>query len=177
MSKKTNEVMETLTVGQAKRSFAKAAVNSKGHNKIAYKFALTILKNLDNDMVINARRNLKSNTYNIGDIGEIVIKSYYNDQELSYSVNGTSDLNRERMNEIKTYSASNRPANGLLEPQGFIALTKHGVHYINKSLVMKYWNETVKKDNRYQFKTSTINYIIENEKPNKLQGLTEYIFG
>lgn len=166
--------MEYKTVKQLRVSFSKAYASSKGHNKTAYGFALQLLSNVDDDITFNIRENQNGTAYNIGDLGEAIVKSILeNKKEVSYSNAGISDIARLRMNEVKVFSNSNRYPNGFESPKGFISVSKHGIYYINKKTVAKNWD--LMRDYKGLQKQPTLawlDYIINNESPTLLKGLT-----
>jgi hypothetical protein len=81
------------------------------------------------------------------------------------------------LNEIKTFPSANRNPNGLKNPQGFIAVSKYGIHHITKNLVEKYWEQF--KDNK-GLKEPTLQILkqmIENDNPKLLKKLNQQVLG
>ena len=146
-------------------------------NKKAYAFAIELLNSIPKNEFLQVRRNPISNTYNIGDIGEIVFKYHLNnDNELRYSFSNELDLNRKVKNEVKTFSSANRYPNGLIEPQGFYSISEYGIHYINKETVVKYWNEFRECKGTKQPTLKILKTILKNETVQKIEYMTSKIF-
>lgn len=168
----------TYNVETMKQDFEMAYLRANdSKSRKAYAFAIELLNSLPNNEHLEVRRNPKTNTYNIGDIGEIVVKYHINnDSELSYSYSNQVDINRTVKNEIKTFSSANRYPNGLHEPEGFYSVSEYGVHYITKELVIKYWNEFRDHKGTKQPTLKVLKDIITNEQPNQIEYLTNKIF-
>ena len=146
-------------------------------NKKAYAFAIELLNSIPKNEFLQVRRNLISNTYNIGDIGEIVFKYHLNnDSELRYSFSNELDLNRKVKNEVKTFSSANRYPNGFTEPSGFYSISEYGIHYITKSIAIKYWNEFRDYKGTKQPTLKVLKTILKNETVKKIEYMTDRIF-
>ena len=142
-------------------------------NLEAYEFALFIIQNISDDVVLEIPRD-KSNGYNIGALVEVAVKHFLTgDTHLRMATSNETDLDRERMNEIKAWSSVNRNPNAMENPFGFIAVSRNGVHYINKATIEKYWNEFSNKGNRKTISRKMLETIIENENPTVLKMLSE----
>lgn len=146
---------------------------SPTRNIEAYEFALGLLVNVSDDVIFQIPAN-HSLSYNIGAIGETVIKHFLtNSKTVSMATNIETDIDRKRMNEVKVWSSVNRNPNALNEPYGFIAVSRNGVHYINKKTVIKYWNEFADKNGKKSISRKMLETIIEIEKPTHLKDLSE----
>jgi hypothetical protein len=157
--------------------YADLLKTAKGHNKVAYEFAITLLENLDNSTQLEIRPT-KNGAYNIGDLGECLVKNALAPQEyLTYARQGRKDLDRKNLNEIKTFASANRNPNGFKNPQGFISVSKFGVHHITKEMVEKYWG--LFKDNKglKEITSQVLKEILENENPKILKNLNKKILG
>jgi hypothetical protein len=167
----------TVTVKKLQVAFARAYTTSKGHNKTAYKFALQLLSNAPKDLIFTVRKNVNLNAYNIGDVSECLVKHYFtHDKELSYSLANESDISRNVKNEVKTFSNANRYPNGFASPQGFIAVSEYGIHYITKAMCKAYWSSFRDyKGIQKQPTKAILKEIIDNEQPKLLKGLTSAI--
>lgn len=170
-------MLNTYTTKDLRLTYAKAYANSKGHNKTAYKFALQLLSNAPTDLLFTVRQNQNENAFNIGDVSECLVKYYFTkDKNLSYSLANENDLQRASMNEIKTFANANRYPNGFTSPQGFIAVSEYGIHYITKALCSKYWYEFRDyKGIQKQPTKAILKTMIDNDQPRLLKGLTEAI--
>jgi hypothetical protein len=157
--------------------FAEMLNVAKGHNKVAYGFALKLLNNFNDEIEIDIRKT-KNGAYNIGDLGECLVKFAIKPQEyLTWARQGRNDLDRKNLNEIKTFASANRNPNGMKNPIGFIAVSKFGVHHITKTMIEKYWE--MLKDNKglKEISQKVLQEIIENENPKLLKNLNEKIMG
>ena len=142
-------------------------------NLEAYEFALFIIQNINDDVVLEIPRD-KSNGYNIGALVEVAVKHFLTGEtHLRMATSNETDLDRERMNEVKAWSSVNRNPNAMEQPFGFIAVSRNGVHYINKATIEKYWNEFSNKGNRKTISRKMLETIIKNEKPTVLKMLSE----
>ena len=172
-------MLQTYTKKELQKGFALAYATSKGHNKTAFKFALQLLANtkVSSDTRFEVRQNATETAFNIGDVTECLVKHYFtHDNALRYALATENDLERARMNEIKTFSNANRYPNGFEKPQGFIAVSEYGIHYITKAMVEKYWLQFRDyKGIQKQPTKAILKSIIENEQPRLLKGLTEYM--
>lgn len=172
-------MLQVYTKKELQKGFALAYATSKGHNKTAYKFALQLLANapISKDVTFEVRQNANETAFNIGDVTECLVNYYFtHDNALRYALATENDLQRVRMNEIKTFSNANRYPNGFEKPQGFIAVSEYGIHYITKAMVEKYWSEFRDyKGVQKQPTKAILKTIIDNESPRLLKGLTEYM--
>lgn len=146
-------------------------------NKKAYAFAIQLLNSIPRNEFLQVRRNLKSGTYNIGDIGEIVVKYHIdNNNKLSYSFANETDLNRTVKNEIKTFASANRYPNGLQQPEGFYSVSEYGIHYITKEIIIKYWDNMRNHKGTKQLTLALLKEILTVEQPKQIEYLTNKIF-
>lgn len=141
-----------LTVLQCKERFINAiATTTNRKSKRAYEIALDYLA-LVPDYVKIDPRNTKNGALNIGDIGELVLK--YNKaisdsikkRVLHRSPQGERDLSQYHKSEVKTFTVSNRHANGLSRRVGFTALLPQGTAWIPYEIAKQYvsLNERIK---------------------------------
>jgi hypothetical protein len=157
--------------------YADLLKTAKGHNKVAYEFAITLLENLDNSTQLEIRPT-KNGAYNIGDLGECLVKNAIEKQEyLTWARQGRKDIDRKNLNEVKTFASANRNPNGLKNPQGFIAVSKFGVHHITKTMVEKYWEILKENKGLKEISQKVLQEIIENENPKILKTLNEKVVG
>jgi hypothetical protein len=157
--------------------FAEMLATAKGHNKVAYGFAVRLLNNLDEATEIDIRKT-KNGAYNIGDLGECLVKNAIEKQEyLTWARQGRKDIDRKNLNEVKTFASANRNPNGLKNPQGFIAVSKFGVHHITKTMVEKYWEILKENKGLKEISQKVLQEIIENENPKILKTLNEKVVG
>jgi hypothetical protein len=157
--------------------FQDLLLDAQGHNKSAYKFGLLLANNLPQDVEFDIRKT-KNGAYNIGDLGEVAVKYNIDEQGyITWSRANRNDIDRKNLNEIKTFPSANRNPNGLKNPQGFIAVSKYGIHHITKNLVEKYWEQF--KDNK-GLKEPTLQILkqmIENDNPKLLKKLNQQVLG
>jgi len=166
--------MTTVTTKELKQAYAKAWAIAKGHNRTAYGFALKVLKNAESDVVYSVRVNPESNTFNIGDVVECLLKSILqNEKEVSVALGEMNDLDRKTMNEIKAFSNASRTAGELKTPRGFIAVSEYGVHYITKVMCKKYWDTFKKTSKGYAPTKQALIQMLNNENPRLFKGLTQ----
>lgn len=149
------------------------------HSKIAYAFTLDLLRNLPDDIQFTIRQT--ENALNIGDIGECSIKYHItSDIVQRYALANESDIANALRNEVKVFSNSNRYPNATIEPKGFIAISKYGVHYITKKLAAMYWNDDrmhIDSNGNKQFTLAILKDMLTENKVKLLKDLTEKIFG
>lgn len=163
---------ETILFTSAKNSVER---KSPARNLEAYKFALGLLVNMPENVVLEIPAN-HSLSFNIGAIGETVVKYFYTrDEKVRMATSIESDLNRSTMNEIKVWSSVNRNPNAMAQPYGFIAITRLGAYYINKQIVSKYWNDFSDKQGKKTISRKMIETIIEIEQPNKWLAMSEWL--
>jgi hypothetical protein len=157
--------------------YADLLKTAKGHNKVAYSFATTLLENLADNVEIDIR-GTKNGAYNIGDLGECLVRNAINPTDYqTWARQGRNDLARKNLNEIKTFAAANRNPNGLAKPSGFIAVSEYGIHHITKEMIEKRWE--ILKDNKglKEISKAILKEIIENENPKVLKNLNKKILG
>lgn len=152
---------------------------TNAHSKIAYNFTLQLLDSVSDNAVFTVRQT--TNALNIGDIGECVVKYHINGEMIQrYALANEQDIANALRNEVKIFSNSNRYPNTTITPQGFIAVSKYGVHYVSKKVAAKYWNDErlhLDKNGYKQFTLSILKDMISNGEIKVLKDLTEKIFG
>ena len=156
--------------------YADLLKTAKGHNKTAYVFAVELLENLNDDVLEIDIRRTKNGAYNIGDLGECLVRNAINPSDYqTWARQGRNDLARKNLNEIKTFAAANRNPNGLLKPAGFIAVSEYGVHQITKESIANRWD--LLKDNKglKEVSKAILKDIIENDNPKILKALQKKI--
>lgn len=167
-----NQKLEFYSIATIKTGFENGLQFIKtAKSKKAYLIALDLLNGFDENIELGVRKNASGLAYNIGDIGECLVK-YVNGVKRPYvSPKGENDLNSKTMNEVKTFTVSNRPPNELTEPIGFYSVSELGVRYIPKELIVKYWDMFQTKDNKKVIKLKDIKYLI---KTYNIKKLTKY---
>lgn len=168
-----------ITKHEMERAFSIALHETQNaHNKTAYRFALKLLQNVGDDFKTNIRANANETAYNIGDLGETIFKYHLtNDSQVLRANAHETDLNRVRMNEIKTFANSNRYPNGLTEIEGFYSVSKYGVHYITKEIVSKYWHTLKDVNGQKRLTLKWLKDVIANDSPRLHERLTKLMLG
>ena len=169
--------LKRRSVAEVKNDLNNAFVVANKRQGESYKLGMTLIETLPNDLTLETRG------VNCGDIAEVVFK-YHADKLgyaevvsdiLTYARQGLNDLNKNGVNEVKYFGASNNTPNGTLTPKAFYGISKYGVYHFTYEVVKRNFKD-FKLDKRTGTRAMTyaiMKTLINNGEVKRLDKLSK----